>query len=221
MGTSNSFPMGLLCRKGGSNNMKNGLKVLVLVLFCAFLMSCTQNINSGGHDNKMTISSSGIVGGIIEDKYGKRGTQFTENGMPNYSLPIKIENAPEGTKSFAIFLEDKDAIPVAGFSWIHWVAANIKVNELEENASLLRKNDFVQGRNSWSGSLRGDDALGVEESSMYGGMAPPDKEHTYELTVYALSEELNLENGFYANELFHAMEGKILGQATIKGKYKN
>lgn len=201
--------------------MKNGLKILASVLFSVFLVSCTQNLNKNGDDKKMTISSSGIVNGVIQDKYGKRGTQFTQNGMPNYSLPIKIENAPEGTKTFAIFLEDKDAIPVAGFSWIHWVAANIKANELEENASLLRKDEFVQGRNSWSASLLGNDALSVEETSMYGGMAPPDKEHTYELTVYALSDELDLKNGFYANELFHAMEGKILGQATITGTYKN
>lgn len=202
--------------------MRNSLKILASVLFSVFLISCTQqNSNASGGDKKMTISSSGIVNGVIQDKYGKRGTQFTQNGMPNYSLPIKIENAPEGTKTFAIFLEDKDAIPVAGFSWIHWVAANIKTNELEENASLLRKDEFVQGRNSWSASLLGNDALSVEESSMYGGMAPPNNEHTYELTVYALSDELDLKNGFYANELFHAMDGKILGQATITGTYKN
>ncbi len=202
--------------------MRNSLKILASVLFSVFLISCTQqNSNTSGGDKKMTISSSGIVNGVIQDKYGKRGTQFTQNGMPNYSLPIKIENAPEGTKTFAIFLEDKDAIPVAGFSWIHWVAANIKTTELEENASLLRKDEFVQGRNSWSASLLGNDALSVEESSMYGGMAPPNNEHTYELTVYALSDKLDLKNGFYANELFHAMDGKILGQATITGTYKN
>lgn len=169
----------------------------------------------------MTVTSSGIVNGVIEDKYGKRGTQFTQNGMPNYSLPLKIENAPEGTKTFAIFLEDKDAIPVAGFSWIHWVAANIKINDIPENASLLQKDEFVQGRNSWSSPLLGNDALSVEESSMYGGMAPPNAEHRYEIHVYALSDELNLENGFYANELFEKMEGKVLDSITITGTYKN
>ncbi|OAT89118.1 phosphatidylethanolamine-binding protein [Candidatus Arthromitus sp. SFB-turkey] len=169
----------------------------------------------------MTVTSSGIVNGVIEDKYGKRGTQFTENGMPNYSLPLKIENAPEGTKTFAIFLEDKDAIPVAGFSWIHWVVANIETNDIPENASLLQKNEFVQGRNSWSSSLLGSDALSVEESSMYGGMAPPNAEHRYEIHVYALSDELDLENGFYANELFEKMRGKVLDSTTIAGTYKN
>ena len=82
----------------------------------------------------MIVTSTGIVNGIIEDKYGKRGSQFNENGMPTYSLPLKIEDAPEGTKSFALVLEDKDAFPVTGgFSWIHWTAANITRNELLEN----------------------------------------------------------------------------------------
>lgn len=169
----------------------------------------------------MIVTSTGILNGVIADKYGKRGTQFTQNGMPNYSLPLKIENAPEGTKTFAIFLEDKDAIPVAGFSWIHWVAANIKTNSIPENASLLQRNEFVQGRNSWSSPLLGNDALSVEESSMYGGMSPPNAEHRYEIHVYALSNELNLENGFYANELFEKMEGKVLDSITITGTYKN
>ena len=57
----------------------------------------------------MVVTSKGIVNGVIEDKYGKHGSHFNENGMPTYSLPLKIEDAPEGTKSFAVVLEDKDA----------------------------------------------------------------------------------------------------------------
>lgn len=86
---------------------------------------------------------------------------------------------------------------------------------------MLQRNEFVQGRNSWSSPLLGNDALSVEESSMYGGMSPPNAEHRYEIHVYALSNELNLENGFYANELFEKMEGKVLDSITITGTYKN
>ena len=57
----------------------------------------------------MVVTSKGIVNGVIEDKYGKHGKHFNENGMPTYSLPLKIEDAPEGTKSFAVVLEDKQA----------------------------------------------------------------------------------------------------------------
>lgn len=199
-----------------------GLKKVILgsglLIMALILVSCTTTNNGG---NNMEIKSSGITNGVIDDKYGKRGNQFTENGMPNYSIPIEIINSPEGTKAYAIFIEDKDAIPVTGFPWIHWTAANIKTTSIEENASLNDKGKFVQGRNSWSGQLNGEGALSALEASMYGGMAPPDKEHTYDIYVYALSEELDLEEGFYANEMFKAMEGKILGQAKIQGSYKN
>lgn len=49
----------------------------------------------------MIVTSKGIINGVIQDQYGGRGTQFNENGVSTYSLPIKIENAPVGTISFA------------------------------------------------------------------------------------------------------------------------
>ena len=175
------------------------------------------NKNSGG--KKMIVTSTGIVNGIIEDKYGKHGSQFNENGMPTYSLPLKIEDAPEGTKSFALVLEDKDAFPVTGgFSWIHWTAANITRNELLENESQTAT-DFVQGANSCMSIQGGRQSRAL--SSFYGGMAPPNAPHIYEMHVYALNILLELDNGFYYNELYRQMEGHILDQVTIKGAYRD
>ena len=50
----------------------------------------------------MIVTSTGIIDGVIQDQYGGRGTQFNENGVPTFSLPLKIEEAPEGTVSFAV-----------------------------------------------------------------------------------------------------------------------
>ena len=44
----------------------------------------------------MKVTSTGIIDGIIADEYGAKGTQFNENEMPLYSLPLKIEDAPQG-----------------------------------------------------------------------------------------------------------------------------
>ncbi|MCL2473989.1 MAG: YbhB/YbcL family Raf kinase inhibitor-like protein [Alphaproteobacteria bacterium] len=167
----------------------------------------------------MQISSSGIKDGKIDAKYGKHGSAKNKNGMPTYSLPLVIENPPDNTKTFVIVLEDKDAYPVTkGFTWIHWLAANLKRQELKENESQTAK-DFVQGANSWTSIQGGSQSR--ELSSFYGGMAPPDTPHTYELHVFALDRELNLKNGFYLNELYKQMENHILAQATIKGVYDN
>lgn len=165
----------------------------------------------------MVVKSSGIVNGVIANEYGGYGTQKNENGVPTYSLPFTIIHPPKDAKSFALVLEDKDAYPVTGgFVWVHWVAANITRTELKENESLTAT-DFVQGVNSWTSIQGGEQS--IELSSYYGGMTPPNADHTYELHVFALDTLLDLENGFYLNELYHEMEGHILDSYTLKGVY--
>ena len=165
----------------------------------------------------MKVTSTGLIDGKFADRFGKRGTQFSKNGMSTYSIPLTIEDAPENTKSFAIIMEDKDAIPVCGFSWIHWTVANLTTTTLEENASQTRT-DFIQGTNSRSGKLN---QMSIEETSCYGGMAPPDAPHTYEVHVYALDTLLDIKPGFYMNELYKKMQGHILATTTLTGVYDN
>lgn len=167
----------------------------------------------------MKITSKGITNGVFDVKYGKYGTQFNENSIPACSIPFEIKEAPAGTVSYAIVLEDKDAYPVSGgFSWIHWMAANITRTEILENESQTAT-DFVQGANSWTSIQGGQQSR--ELSSFYGGMAPPDAPHLYELHVYALDTALDLTAGFLLNELHKKMDGHILEQYTLKGTYNN
>lgn len=191
------------------------LASMIAVIACGALLVGFQSSSK----ITMTVTSKGIVDGKIEEKYGKYGTQFNENGVPTYSLPFKINHAPGGTVSYAIVLEDKDAFPVSGgFSWIHWTAANITRTEIEENESQTAT-DFVQGVNSWTSVQGGEQSR--ELSSFYGGMAPPDAPHLYELHVYALDTMLELESGFNMNDLYKKMDGHILDQYTLKGTYRN
>lgn len=154
----------------------------------------------------MKVTSSAIKNGIFDDKYGKRGTDFI-NGVPSLSIPFVIHDAPIAAVSFAIVLKDDDAVPVAGFPWIHWLAANIESSMLKENASRESKG-FVQGENSW-------------KINYYGGMAPPNAPHRYDLYVYALNVELPLENGFTYAELKNAMKGHVLEEYVLSGMYDN
>lgn len=165
----------------------------------------------------MIVTSSGLVNGVFDAKYGKHGTAFNENGMPTCSIPFKIEDAPAGTVTYALVLEDKDAYPVSGgFSWIHWTAANITRTNILENESQTAT-DFVQGVNSWTSMQGGGQSAAL--SSFYGGMAPPDAPHLYELHVFALDTALDLEPGFLMNVLYRKMDGHILAQYTLKGLY--
>lgn len=169
-------------------------------------------------ETKMKVTSHAIVNGEFEDKYGKRGVQ-NEWEMPTYSIPFQITDAPAGTKSYALVLDDKDAYPVSGgFVWVHWVVANLTRDVVKENESQTAT-DFVQGVNSWL-SIQGG-SVPADACSYYGGMAPPDEPHIYELRVYALDTLLDLQSGFYMNEMFRQMEGHVLAEAVVKGIYRN
>ena len=154
----------------------------------------------------MKISSTGIVNGKILDKYGKRGTQ-QKFGMPTLSLPLKIEDSPKGTASYAIIFDDPDSVPVCGYVWIHWLVANLRKTELKENESQTCF-DFVQGKNSWN-------------DNSYGGPCPPDRPHAYRLRVYALSSKLDLRGDFSLAQLENALEGKVLEVSELTGIYDN
>ena len=111
----------------------------------------------------MYVISSGVVEGIIADRFGKRGEQFGPGEVPTYSLPLQICEPPQGTQSYALVLEDRDAFAVTpGFSWIHWTAANLQRDFLEENESVSAR-DFVQGVNSWI-----SEGLPLEDCTGYG-----------------------------------------------------
>ncbi|WP_225550245.1 YbhB/YbcL family Raf kinase inhibitor-like protein [Enterococcus sp. S22(2020)] len=178
------------------------------------------SISNHYEKKQMTVTSIGLKDGIWEDRFGAKGTQINENGIPNYSIPFKIEDAPEETKSYALVLEDMDAYEVTnGIIWIHWVAANITSTSLKENASVKESGQFIQGINSWM-TLEGGQQ-NQKLSSFYGGMAPPNKPHRYDLHVYALDSLLTLKNGFYLNQLYEEMDGHILSEYTLSGEYKN
>lgn len=192
-------------------------KVLIVLMLAAAFLGIGASFGLAA-SKAFTVSSSGIKDGMIDDKYGKRGI-VDQRGVPTYSLPLKFENQPKGTVSFALVLEDKDAYgPSGGFSWIHWTAANIVKTEIKENESQTA-HDFVQGVNSWTSIQGGKQS--VELSSFYGGMAPPDAPHIYEVHVFALDTKLDLKNGFLMNELYRKMDGHVLAQYTLKGQYNN
>ena len=47
-----------------------------------------------------------------------------------------------------------------------------------------------------------------------------DKEHQYDLSVYALDCKLNLKPGFYLNELIHGLRGHVLSHTRLSAMYR-
>ncbi len=130
-------------------------------------------------------------------------------GGKNISIPLSWKNVPAGTKSFALSMVDPH--PVAK-NWVHWLVVNIPANAtaIEEGASKKgMPPGAVELKNSYG-------------ETGYGGPQPPagTGDHPYVFTLYALSvEKINLSAGTSLSAFTKALEGKILGSATITGKY--
>ncbi|HHW94099.1 MAG TPA: YbhB/YbcL family Raf kinase inhibitor-like protein [Clostridiaceae bacterium] len=153
----------------------------------------------------MTIASAGIVSGAMKPEYGAKGKQFVKGKIPSLSLPLTVNHIPKGTEVLSITMIDPD-----GGDWVHWLAVNIPVDgetcEILENSSIDWPEEIIQGKNDFG-------TVG------YGGPTPPSGTHTYIITVYALSETLDLKAGFKLAAMQKAMKGKVLAEAVVTGTY--
>jgi len=156
-------------------------------------------------------------GNYLPDKYSKYAKEeykYKEN--PAVSFPIKFINKPEGTKTLALTLIDYDSIPVCGFAWIHWIVCNIpgNIDYLPENISLDNSLNLVQGTNSFASPFIGEEDPNIIKR--YTGPTPPDKDHNYTLTVYALDCSLKLADGYFLNKFRDKIKDHILDSAEIE-----
>lgn len=125
----------------------------------------------------------------------------------NVSPQLSWENAPEGTKYFAVTMYDKDAPTGSGF-W-HWVVFNIpaEVNELASGAGDPSKNkmpaDAVQSKTDFA-------------QYGYGGPCPPPgSPHQYLITVYALKDKLSLDKDAPPAQVGFYLNGQMIEKASI------
>ena len=155
--------------------------------------------------------------GCLPDRFTKHAAAADlVGGVPGRSFPFAVSDLPAGTKTLALTLVDYDSIPVCGFAWIHWLAANLPASwtQVPENASrtpeLAAK--FVQGKNSNANRFAPREPV---TQVGYTGPQPPDKRHDYTLTAYALDAALPLEDGYWANDFRRARQGHVLATAQL------
>ncbi|OGT49488.1 MAG: hypothetical protein A3E82_04605 [Gammaproteobacteria bacterium RIFCSPHIGHO2_12_FULL_38_11] len=131
-------------------------------------------------------------------------TQYTCDGN-DLSPQLHWTGEPENTKSFVLIVDDPDA-PMG--NWDHWLLFNIPsdINQLKEAFSKL-PSGTKEGKNSW-------------EKTGYGGPCPPSNIHRYFFKLYALDTLLSLENGATKDQLIQAMQGHVLAQAELMGRYE-
>jgi len=127
----------------------------------------------------------------------------------NFSPEVSWVDPPQRTQSFVLICDDPDS---PSKSWTHWVVFNIpkEKNSLLENMPTLGTFDdgMIQGRNDFG------------KIGYYGPCPPPGKPHRYFFKIYALDIELLLDENSTKDAVLSRMEGHILAQAQIYGKYQ-
>lgn len=139
-------------------------------------------------------------GGMIPKEYTCDGRDI--------SPPLSWGDVPEGCASITLICDDPDA-PMG--TWVHWVLFDLppETRSLPENIPAVEK-------------LEGGGRHGINDFRKlgYGGPCPPGGTHRYYFKIYALDKELELSVGGTKDQLLKAMEGHILAEGELLGRYK-
>jgi Raf kinase inhibitor-like YbhB/YbcL family protein len=150
----------------------------------------------------LNITSSGFPAeGMMPAKYGCEGA--------NASPALSWTGVPAGAKSLVLICDDPDA---PGGTWVHWVLFNLPAN----TSALAEKVDTAPMLPS--GARQGVNDFGKIGYS--GPCPPPGKPHHYFFKLYALDIRLGLKPGATKKELLQAMDGHIVGEGLLMGKYQ-
>lgn len=126
------------------------------------------------------------------------------------SPPLQWTGAPDGTRSFALIVDDPDAPdPKAPKRvWVHWVLYNLPADtcQLAEAIRHLPEGTH-EGKNDWG-------------RTGYGGPCPPIGRHRYFFKLYALDKTLSDLGRPTKADLEKAMHGHVLDKCEIIGTYE-
>lgn len=143
---------------------------------------------------------------------GEIPTQYTCEGS-DISPPLSWEDAPAGTRSLVLIVDDPDAPDPAApkMTWVHWVLFNLPPDSIglgEATKSADLPAGTGEGLNSW-------------KRTGYGGPCPPIGRHRYFFKLYALDTVLQGISGSPGkSDIEEAMTDHVLARAVLVGTYK-
>lgn len=172
------------------------MKKTILGLICCVSFLLADNF---------TLTSSDLKGQLTKKQ------EFNGFGCSgeNISPQLSWENAPKGTKSFAITVYDPDA--PTGSGWWHWVVFDIPSNKTTLVSGF--------GNSDSKGAIQSITDYG---KTGFGGACPPvgDKAHRYIFTVHALDiETLGLDKNTNAATVGYYINSHSIAKASIISYY--
>jgi hypothetical protein len=139
--------------------------------------------------------------------------QYTCGVSDAGSPGIQWSDAPQGTMSLAIIFHDTDAAPGKGAMDVtHWILWNIPATAVELAAGMrpdASPDGIHQGKN-----IRG--VNGYQPPCPPPGALP----HHYVFELYGLDTKLDLAAGSSRADLLKAMDGYVLGKASVVGIFR-
>ena len=134
-------------------------------------------------------------------------SQFTCDGSDT-PPPLAWSGVPDQAASLALIVDDPDAPDPAApkMTWVHWVLFNLPPGSAALRAGEL-PSGAQQGLNDW-------------KQTGYRGPCPPVGRHRYYFKLYALDIELPAVKRATKAQIEAAMQGHILTEAQLLGRYR-
>jgi len=177
----------------------------LLILFGLAFLAITSLVQAEGF-----VLTSADIAGQLSNKEVFSG--FGCSGE-NISPALSWENAPQGTKSFAVTMYDPDA--PTGSGWWHWL-----IFDIPRNVFSLQSNVGKIGYSlAPKASIQSITSFG---QSGFGGACPPigDRPHQYIFTVYALKvEKLGVKSDATPSLVGFLLNQNLLAKASIVAYY--
>lgn len=176
--------------------LKIGLIILIISTFGSACRSTPPvAVEGDGSPGSIQVSSSAFAEGqLIPSKYTCDGEDVSPSLM--------WSGVPENAHSAVLIMDDPDA-PVG--TWVHWVLYDLPPDI--EGLNEGERDMGVDGVNSWN-------------KPGYGGPCPPQgNPHRYYFKLYILDTELYLQSGATKEEIEKTMQGHILAEGQLMGRY--
>lgn len=195
----------------------------------------------------MKIHSESFENGArIDPQYAAGAREGESVGFGGNRNPhLAWSDVPEGTQSFALLCIDPD-VPTDATphpiprdqprtDFMHWAMVDIPANVTEIAAGACSDGfekggkaapkgpaGARQGINSYTAYFAGNPAMAGTYRGYDGPYPPPHDErlHRYAFRVFALDvAKLDVADDFEATDVLRAMQGHVLGEASVHGVY--
>ncbi len=134
-------------------------------------------------------------------------SQYTCDGS-DISPPLGWSSPLAAAKSFALICDDPDA---PGKTWVHWVMYDIPAGTSELAEAVKPEGTLPSGAKQGANDFQ---KIG------YGGPCPPSGTHRYFFKLYALDTATSLSPGATKDKLLKVIEGHVVAEGQLMGRYK-